>query len=154
MVSGQTMQDKYEKMLSSKIVRFKEIYNFGFDHFLILTTHGFCFNREKFFFKSKIQFSGQTLRHTKQLLMNKIFRFKNIHKFCFGHFLITCTFFVLNVKNVIKNQKLNFSNKLCDIQKKYRGTKLFVSKRCTKSYFDHFLIGIIVFLINMKNAIK
>ena len=27
-------------------------------------------------------------------------------------------------------------------------------KQIYKSYFDHFLIGIIVFLINMKNAIK
>ena len=27
------------------------------------------------------------------------------------------TVFVLIVKNVIKNQKLNFSDKLCDIQK-------------------------------------
>ena len=26
---------RYEKMLSSKIVYLKEIYNFGFDHFLI-----------------------------------------------------------------------------------------------------------------------
>ena len=27
-------------------------------------------------------------------------------------------------------------------------------KKMYKSYFDHFLIGIIVFIINMKNAIK
>ena len=27
-------------------------------------------------------------------------------------------------------------------------------KKIYKSYFDHFLIGIIVFLINMKNVIK
>ena len=29
-----------------------------------------------------------------------------------------------------------------------------VFKKIYKSYFDHFLIGRIVFLINMKNAIK
>ena len=62
--------------------------------------------------------SGQTLRHTKQMLRNKIYRFKKIYKFYFDHFLIKCTVFVLNVKNVIKNQKLNFSDKLCDIQNK------------------------------------
>ena len=33
------------------------------------------------------------------------------------------------MKNVIKNQKLNFPEKLCDIQKKCQRTKLFVSKR-------------------------
>ena len=68
--------------------------------------------------KSKIQFSGQTLRHTKEMLRNKFIRFKNIYKFYFDHFLIKFTVFVLNVKNVIKNQKLNFSDKLCDIKKK------------------------------------
>ena len=39
---------------------------------------------------------------------NKIIRFKKIYKFYFDHFLIKCTVFVLNVKNVIKIQKLNF----------------------------------------------
>ena len=29
---------RYEKMLTSKIVYLKEIYNFGFDHFLIIRT--------------------------------------------------------------------------------------------------------------------
>ena len=47
--------------------------------------HGFCFNREKCY--SKIQFSGQTLRHTKQMLRNKIIRFKKI-KFYFDYFFI------------------------------------------------------------------
>ena len=37
---------RYEKMLRSKIVYLKEIYNFDFDHFFY-KTHGFCFNREK-----------------------------------------------------------------------------------------------------------
>ena len=51
------------------------------------------------------------------MLRNKIVRFKKIYKFCFYHFLIKYTVFVLNAKNVIKNQKLNFLDKLCDIQK-------------------------------------
>ena len=37
---------RYEKMLKSKIVHLKEIYNFDFDHFFD-KTHGFCFNREE-----------------------------------------------------------------------------------------------------------
>ena len=37
---------RYEKMLRSKIVDFKQIYKFYFDHFLIKRTV-FCFNREK-----------------------------------------------------------------------------------------------------------
>ena len=32
--------------------------------------------------------------------------------------------------------------------------KVVILKKLYKFYFDHFLIGIIVFLINMKNAIK
>ena len=87
------------------------------------------------------------------MLRNKIGRFKKIYKFYFNHFLIKCTVFVLNVKNVMKNQKLNFSDKLCDIQKMLRN-KIVRFKKMYKSYSNHFLIGIIVFLINMKNAIK
>ena len=51
------------------------------------------------------------------MLRNKIVRFKKIYKFYFDHFLIKCKVFVLDVKNVIKNQKLNFSDKLCNIKK-------------------------------------
>ena len=51
------------------------------------------------------------------MLRNKIIRFKKIYKFYLDHFLIKCTVFVLNVKNVIKNQKFNFSDKLCDKKK-------------------------------------
>ena len=69
------------------------------------------------------------------------------------HFLIKCTVFVLNVKNVIKYQKLNFSDKLRHTKKMLRN-KIVRFKKMYKSYFDHFLLGIIVFLINMKNAIK
>ena len=88
------------------------------------------------------------------MLRKKIVHSKKIHKFYFDHFLIKCTVFVLNVKRVIKNQKFHFSDKLCDIQKKMLRNKIVRFKNMYKSYFDHFLIGIIVFLINMKNAIK
>ena len=52
------------------------------------------------------------------MLKNKIIRFKKIYKFSFDHFLITFKLFVLNVKNVIKNQKSNFADKLWDIRRK------------------------------------
>ena len=118
---------RYEKVLKIKIVHLKKIYNFDFDHFLIKRTVFVSIvknviENQKFNFLDK-------LRHTKQMLRNKIIRFKKIYKFYFDHFLIKCAVFVLNVKNVIKNQKLNFSDKLCNIQKKCWETKLFVSKR-------------------------
>ena len=79
------------------------------------------------------------------MLRNKIIRFKKIYKFYLDHFLIKWTVFVLNMKNFIKNQKLNFSDKLCDIQKKCWGTKLSVLKRSTNfiltifwKEFNHF----------------
>ena len=62
--------------------------------------------------------SGQTMQDTKKILRSKIVHLKKIYNFDFDHFLIKRTIFVLIVKNVIKNQKLNFSDKLCDIQKK------------------------------------
>ena len=39
---------RYDKMLTSKIVHLKEIYNFDFDQFFG-KTDGFCFNREKYY---------------------------------------------------------------------------------------------------------
>ena len=57
-----------------------------------------------------------SLGHTKQMLRNKIVRFKQIYKFYFDHFLINCTVFVLIVINTIKNQKFNFLDKLYGVQ--------------------------------------
>ena len=122
---------RYEKMLKSKIVHLKKIYNFDFDHFLIKRTV-FVLIVKNVIKNQKFNFSDKLCDIcTKQMLRNKIVRFKKSYKFYFDHFLIKCTVFVLNVKNVIKNQKFNFSDKLCDVQKKCWGTKLFVSKRCT-----------------------
>ena len=45
------------------------------------------------------------------MLRSKIVHLKETYKFCFDHFLIKRTVFVLIVKNVIKNQKLNFPAK-------------------------------------------
>ena len=52
------------------------------------------------------------------MLKSKIVHLKEIYNFDFDNFLIKRTVFVLIVKNVIKNQILNFPGKLCDIRKK------------------------------------
>ena len=62
--------------------------------------------------------SGQTMQDTKKMFRSKIVHLKEIYNFDFDHFLIKRTVFVLIVKNVIKNQKFNFSDKLCDIRNK------------------------------------
>ena len=53
-----------------------------------------------------------------KMLQSKIINLKETYKFCFDHFLIKRTVFVLIVKNIIKNQKFNFPDKLCDIRNK------------------------------------
>ena len=55
--------------------------------------------------------------------------FKKIYELYFDHFLIKRTVFVLIVKNVIKKQKFNFSDKLGDIKKKYLKIQNFCEKR-------------------------
>ena len=119
-----------KQMLRNKIFHFKKIYNFYFDHFLTKRTVFVLI--VKSVIKNQIFNFPDKLRHTIQMLRNKIVRFKKIYKFYFDHFLIKCTVFILILKNVIKNQKFNFPDK----------------------HIEHFLIGIIVFLVNIKNAIK
>ena len=52
------------------------------------------------------------------MLRSKIVHLKEIYNFGFDHFLIKRTMFVLIVKNVIKNQKFNFPDKLCNMGNK------------------------------------
>ena len=52
------------------------------------------------------------------MLTSKIVHLKEIRNFDFEHFLIKRTVFILIVKNVIKNKKFNFPDKLCDIRNK------------------------------------
>ena len=87
-----------------------------------------------------------------KMLRSKIIHHKETYKFSFDHFLINRTVFVLIVKNVIKNQKFNFPDKLCDMQ--MLRNKMIRFKKIYKFYFDHFFIGRIVFVLNMKNVIK
>ena len=49
-----------KKMSKNKIVRFKIICKFYFDH-NFNKMHSFCFNRDKYYYKWKIQFYRQTL---------------------------------------------------------------------------------------------
>ena len=53
-----------------------------------------------------------------KMLRSKIVHLKKIYNFDSDHFLIKHTVSVLIVKNVIKNQKFNFPDKLCDIRNK------------------------------------
>ena len=103
-------------MLKSKINHLKETYKFCFDHFLEKRTVFILI--KKTLLKIKISgFRPNNGRYEKKL-RSKIVHLKEIYNFDFDYFLIKCTVFVLIVKNVIKNQKLNFLDKLCDIQKK------------------------------------
>ena len=103
-------------MLRSKIVHLIETYKFHFDHFLEKRTVFILINKTLLKIKSCC-FRPNDARYEK-MLESKIVHLKEIYNFDFDHFLIECTVFVLNVKNVIKNQIFNFPDKLCDIQEK------------------------------------
>ena len=103
-------------MLQTKIVYLKKIYKFCFDHFLEKLTVFVLIEKTLL----KIKSYGFRLNNARceKMLRSKIVRLKEIYNFYFDHFLIKRTVIVLIVKNVIKNQKFNFSDKLCDIQNK------------------------------------
>ena len=107
---------RYEKMLRSKIIHHKETYKFCFDHFLEKRMVFILFKKTLLKIKS-CGFRPNNGRY-EIILKSKIVHLKKIYSFDFDHFLIKRTVFVLIVKNVIKNQKLNFPDKLCEIQKK------------------------------------
>ena len=105
-----------KKILESETAYLKKIYKFCFNHFLIKRTVFVLI--EKMLLKIKnCGFRPNNARYEK-MLTSKIVYLKKIYKFDFDHFLIKHTVFVLIVKNVTKNQKFNFPNKLCDIRKK------------------------------------
>ena len=108
---------RYEKMLTSKIVHLKKIYKFGFDHFLEKRMVFILIKKTLLKVKS-CGFRPNNPRY-KKILKSKIVHLKEIYNFDINHFLIKCTVFVLIMKNVIKNQKFNFPDKLCDIRKKF-----------------------------------
>ena len=84
-----------------------------------------------------------------------VVRLKKIYKFDVGPFLIKRTVFVLIMKYLIKNQKFNFPDKICNIcTKKMLRNKIVCFKKIYEFNFDHFLIKCTVFVIIVKNVIK
>ena len=107
---------RYEKILRSKIIHLKETYKFCFDHFLEKRTV-FTLVKKTMLKTKSCGFRPNNARY-KKMLRSKIVHLKKIYNFDFDHFLIKRTVFVLSVKNVIKNQRFNFPDKLCDIRNK------------------------------------
>ena len=107
---------RYEKMLRSIIIHLKENYKFCFDYFLEKRTI-FILIKKTLLKTKNCDFRPNNARYEK-MLKSKIVHLKKIYNFDFDHFLIKPTVFVLIVKNVNKNQKFNFPDKLCDIRNK------------------------------------
>ena len=65
----------------------------------------------------KIKSCGLRLNNARyeRKLRSKIVHLKEFYSFYLDHFVIKRTVFVLIVKNVIKNKKFNYPDKLCDI---------------------------------------
>ena len=103
-------------MLKSNIVHLKKIDKFGFDYFLEKRTVFILLKKTLLKIKS-CGFRPNNARQGK-MLSSKIIHLKEIYNFGFDHFLIKRTVFILIVKNVIKNRKFNFPDKLCDIRRK------------------------------------
>ena len=100
-------------MFMSKIIHLKETYKFSFDHFLEKRTVFILIKKTLLKIKS-CGFWPNNAGYEK-MLRSKIVHLKKIYNFDFDHFFIKRTVFVLIVKNVIKNQKFNFPDKLCNI---------------------------------------
>ena len=105
-------------MLRSKIVHLKETYKFCFNQFLEKCPVFILIKKPLLKIKS-CGFRPNYARY-KKILQSKIIYLKENYKFYFDHFLIKRTIFVLIVKNVIKNQNLNFAAKQCKIQQNFK----------------------------------
>ena len=83
------------------------------------------------------------VRYEKILKKVKLFISKKSTNFILTifHFLVKLTVFVLIVKNVIKNQKLNFPVKLCDIRKNVNKQNSWSQKDPPILYWTFFDIG-------------
>ena len=143
---------RYEKMLKSKIIHLKETYKFYFNHFLEKWPVFILIKKTSL----KIKSCGFRPNHARyeKILKSKIIYLKETYKFYFDHFLIKRTIFVLIVTNVIKNQNFNFLAIQIMGCEKMLQIKVVVFKKLYKFYIKHFLTGMIVFRINIKNAIK
>ena len=81
-------------------------------------TNGSGFIHKNGFYKIKKSIFRPNNARYEKMLETKIVYLKKIYNFYFDHFLIKRRVFVLIVKNVIKNQKFNFPDKICDIRNK------------------------------------
>ena len=66
----------------------------------------------------KFHYLNKYVAYTKKTLRRKIICQSEVYKFSVGHFLTRCIFYVLVLKNTIKNQKFHFLTKICEIQNK------------------------------------
>ena len=87
------------------------------------------------------------------MLTSKIIHLKETYKFCFDHFLEKRTVFILIKKTLLKIKSCGFRPNNGRYEKMLK-SRIVHLKKIYNFDFDHFLVGIIVFLINMKNAIK
>ena len=135
-------------MLKSKITHLKETYKFCFDHFWEKRTIFILIKKTRLKIK-KLWFPANNARCEK-MLRSKIVHLKEIYNFYFDHFLIKRTVFVLIVKSVIINIKNLISRtNSATYETNVKEHNIVRFKRIYKFCFDHFLIGIIVFLINI-----
>ena len=88
-----------------------------------------------------------------KMLRSKIIHLKETYKLCFNHFLEKRTVFILIKKTLLKIKSCGFRPNNARYETMLR-SKIVRFKKIYKFYFYHFLIGIIVFLINIKNGIK
>ena len=86
------------------------------------------------------------------MLRTKIVYLKKIYKFCFDHFLEKLAVFILIEKTLLKIKSYGFRPNNARYEKMLT-SKIVHLKEIYNFYFDHFLIGIIVFLI-MLSAMK
>ena len=104
------------------------------------------------FYKIKKSIFQPNYARYEKMLRSRIDHLKKIYKFdfdhflekrtifiYFDHFLIKRTVFVLIMKNVIKNHKFNFPDKLWHTKKNVRN-KIICFKKIYEFYFDYFLI--------------
>ena len=97
-------------MLKSKIVNLKQIYKFGFDHFLEKRTVFILIEKTLLKIKSCV-FRPNNARLYEKILKSKIVHLKEIYNFDFDHFLIKRTVFVLIEKTFLIIKKLWFPAK-------------------------------------------
>ena len=92
---------RYEKMLRSKIVHLKEIYQFDFDHFLVKRTVIILIKKTLFKIIKNCDFRPNNTRYEK-MSRSKIVDLEEIYKFHCNHFLVKRTVFVLIEKTLFK----------------------------------------------------